>query len=329
MVPHPTQKAFIMRVKLKGIPKTVIREIQCESCGKPHGQSAFEIKRNIKYCHTCRVAMRKSSNPLKLVPKKHHIEIVLPGTYNPVWSQSRGEWAMKVKTRKSRSDEPYALDHVYLGLGKDADPEAIKAAYTAAYARLEMKGAATTTQKRIKAAHNKSRNENESWDQGWDKNLGIERTIVQEVYFKVHLPDPYEDGKRHYVGRFKLRKIARKERKKAYDELIKLPPVPCAVCGLLPMWRKGHLTHFTADCPNQIQMPPQVKPLFQLKLWNLRYYTGEDRPGKLTRKDFWYEGYLRRTLKGEYFLPRPDVEFNLSRAKLHVQPRPVEDVMFE
>jgi hypothetical protein len=312
---------------ITGRVRHAVREIPCTTCGQSFGQTAHELKRNIQTCGPCQLERRKVFNPRKTRIRKSHIEILLPKAGKPFFVQSKGEWAMRVRVRKSRSKEEFKQDHIYLGCGPAADPETVSAAYTAAYARLEMQGHSTKPRKKSKKERTKQCDAR-SWKQGLDRNLGILKVVVKSLFYSCHLPDPYVDGKRHYVGRFKTMKEARKARFKMYNDLCH-QYVPCAVCKRTPVYDKGMLTHIAHDCPNVIQLPQGMKPLYQAKLWNLVYSKGEGEPaGKLSLEDMYHMGYFRKMPKGECYKARQNVEFRLSLAKQFVVPRD-DEAMFE
>lgn len=308
--------------------RIAVREIPCDACGNMFGQTAFEKSRNRKVCPACNVVHRAARNPLKKIKKtgpRTFLEIVLPRALNPRFDKRKGEWYMKVRVRKRGSDEPYLRDKIYLGVkGANANSDQVNAAFTATYARMEMNGASRFTAEAIKKKRKRIKTivgDRKSWRQGKDRDLGVTRHVIQKVVFAVHLPDPKEDGKKHYFGRFENRAEARKARDAEYRKL-KHEHVPCAVCGRMPAVRRGIVTHFAVDCPNQVQMPQGVRPLLQAKLWNLVFSTGEVKgAGKLTQEDLYYMGYMYKSAKGFRYYARNNVEFDFSLAKNYVRKR--------
>lgn len=311
-----------------GRPRKNIREHQCDTCDKVFWQAQWEIDREVNTCQDCRKAIRKARPPDPKMLADRHIEILLPKTRKPRFSKARNEWVMLVKTRKSRSNEPFWRDYISLGFQQDTDMETVQAAYDAAYARLELKGYSSKTRHR-KTKDKEKRKRRESWSQGVHKNLGIARVEVPVTWYTCYLPDPFHIKKRIYVGRFRTKGEARKARLAKYREICR-QHLPCAVCKRLPEIRGGKIFHIADDCPNHVQFMGPIKPLYQAKLWNMVFSTGENPPGRITSEDLYYMGYFYKKALGEKpYFGRHDVEFNLDLAKQHEKPRPDEDVMFE
>lgn len=311
-------------------PRIPIREIPCSHCGTVFGQTQYEKERNTTSCPPCRMLVDRSRERGH-VPKDpkntHFLEIVLPKTMTPHFDKVRQDWYMKVRTRRRRSGEPLVVDRVHLGVGKDADPETVQAAFNAAWARMEMSGMSKYPAETLKKKWTKvkrSRADDRSWKQGKDRDLGVSRHIVKSVVFKAYLYDPLVDGKKHYVGKFNTRVEARRARDAKYKELQR-QIVPCACCGALPVWKNSHISHFSSTCPNRVQMPIGVRPLYQAKLWNLRYSTGEIKDaGKLSLVDLYCAGFFYKPVRGINYKARTVVEFDFSLAKNYLRKRPVE-----
>ena len=298
-----------------GKPRIPVQEIPCADCGGIFGRTAFEMRRNRRSCPECHSKHNsaQTKTPKKRPPRSLY-EIVLPKTKTPHWDKQRGEWYMRVRTRKRNSGEELVMEKVWLGVtDPDGDP---LTAFTAAYARLQMKGASCNPVEAIlKKAKKIGSIRRDAWDwgQGRDKNLGIERTVVKKICYKVYLPDPVIDKKRHYVGRFETRAEARAARDKKYKELQSILQ-PCALCGMLPSIRRGHLTHFSTDCTNDVQMPMGVRGLLQAKLWNLVFRHGKTPAGKLTKEDLCDMGYFYKPVKGFRYYARDNVSLDFSLA---------------
>lgn len=323
-----------MKFKLTGRPRIPIREIPCKECGNVFGQTANEKRKMHSTCPACTSITRKPT-PDKPGRPKNYLEVVLPKSMTPHLDKKRGEWYMRVRVRKSRSGEPFKFDRVYLGVGADADKETVGAAFSASYARQEMAGALRCTPEQTKKKQKRIysiRHDIADWKQGRDKDLGLKRIIVRKAVYTVHLPDPMIDGKKHYLGQFPTRTEARIKRDEFYRE-IKHKHVPCAVCGRLPAAKQGFLSHLTADCPNRVRIPQHIRPLFQAKLWNLRFSTGEDQnTERLTHEDLYYMGYMYKAARGFRYFTRNDVEYDFSLAAKYAKERPPvveEDTMFE
>lgn len=316
-------------------PTIIVREIPCSSCGKTFGQTAAQKATKITSCWPCRKAYIESRNPLKKPAakrrEKSHLEVVLPHRLTPHFDKKKGDWYMHVRVRKSRSGEPLVKDRIYLGVGTDATPGQVNAAYTATYARLELTGASKLPVEKIRKKQNRVyeiRRSARSLKSGRDRDLGVVRVKVTMVMYKVYLPDPKVDGKRLCFGRFSTRQEAREVRTANY-KILQTQFVPCAVCGRMPVKLNKHLTHFSSDCPNKVQLPAGVRPLFQTKLWNLVFSEGQMKnAGKLTHEELCNMGFMHRPVKSKRYLARKEVEFDFSLAKNYAR-QPDEEVGFE
>lgn len=315
--------------------RVAVREIPCESCHSLFGQTAHEKARKINVCPECARTHRsmRVNKPRKQkdIVRTNHIlglEVVLPKTRKPHLCRHRNEWYMKVRTRKRNTDEKLQYDRIWLGVFADADTEKVQSAFTAAFARLQGEGASDKPREHIKA-HRKlvanKKHQHNSWEQGAKfRGIGITRVIVKKVMYTVHLPDPLMDGKVRYIGRFETKPEARKARKEAYKEMV-AEYRPCAVCGKLPMNRRGMLTHISNSCDNVVQFPAGVRPLLQTKMWNLLYSQGTNPPGKLTCRDLAEKGFMFKHYKGKNYYVRNDVEKDFSLAGKYTD----EEAVFE
>ena len=257
------------------------------------------------------------------------MEVVLPRTPTPHYCKKIDQWYMKVRVRARNSDEPLRGDRVLLNLGAEATPAQVNAAFKAAYARMQLQGVSKDSSEKIR----KKRKRIEgiigvikSWKFGRDRDLGIHRAVIERVVFKVHLPDPKIDRKKHYLGRYYTRAEARKVRDAAYKQFQE-ELVPCAVCGVMPTKRRGIVTHFSVSCPNKVQLPSGVRPLLQAKLWNVVYSEGKvPNVGKLTPEDLYCAGYMYKARAGIRCYAREDVAFDFSLAKNYLKtPQPIEE----
>ncbi len=315
-------------------PRKVVRDIPCDTCGRTFGQTGFEFSRKLSVCPQCKKTHIQARNPNKPIKKRgprNPLEVVLPQTLKAVLDPHKQEWYMKVRVRKKGTTEDLKYDKVFLGLGADAPPEQVERVFKSAYARMELNGASKYPAEMVKKKRKRIRtirNDLRSWRQGLDRDLGVLKLTIKKVIYKVHLPDPKVDGVKHYVGRFDTRKEAREARNAKYRELRK-EIVPCAVCGMMPNPRAGQITHFSATCPNRVQLPQGVRALFQVKLWNLVFSEGKvPDAGKLTHEDLYYMGFMKKSPKGFRYYGRTEVEFNFSLAKNFVKKRE-EDPEFE
>jgi len=295
--------------------------VTCTQCNKVFFRS--KKSHSAKRCKDCS-KVRPTGD---VVPRKLNIETVLPKKASARFCKIRSDWYMNVRTRKRGSGEELKRDKVYLWVGADATPEQVQVAYAATYARLGMQGASTKPdlgkqgRKKLKALSHEKRD----WEDGPDRGLGITRMRVYRVMFAVHLADPKTDGKKVYVGRFSTLEEARAERKKKYREL-QWQLVPCAVCGELPSVSNHRVVHLSSTCPNRVQMPYKVRPLFQTKLWNFQFSTGKiPHAGRLSLEDLHQMGFLwKKVTTGEYGAI-PTVEFDTRSRK----PIRKDEVFFE
>lgn len=272
----------------------------------------------------------KPSKPLGRLPNpgKRHIETVLPKGSRSHFDKVRGDWYMPVRTRKRRSGDKFDKDRIYLHVGADATPEQVSAAFTAAYARLELQGCSTKPETGKEAAKRKLlRNDKKCWMHGDDRNLGISKLRVSRVMFAVHLYDPKIEGKKICVGRYPTVMEARKARKKKYEE-IQWQLVPCKLCGELPIISNFRIAHIHPNCPNRVQFPTGVRPLYQTKLWNCQFSSGKRTyAGRLSREDLHQMGFLSlNKLTGEY-RAIPKVEHDTRLCSQHA-PKPQKDEVF-
>lgn len=253
------------------------------------------------------------------------LEIVLPKKPDARLDKKRGEYYLRVRTRKRNSKEDLAADRVWLGVQKGATPDEISAALTSSVASLQMKGATHRRRETIVRKQKKRlsilRSTKNSWTDGRDKDLGIARTVVKRVIFKVHLPDPLNDGKKIPLGSFSTRKEAREVRNRKYREL-REQVLPCALCGVPAANHAGRLTHFSGQCPNQISLPRCIRPLYQVILWNNVFSKGGGPWGKLTGEDLCYMGMTYLGPRGKNYYGRTEVEFDTRLAKNYVKERP-------
>lgn len=303
-----------------GRPRVAVREIPCSECGTPFGQTASEMRKSETRCPACDKAYRLSRKRATSSkhPSRGTLEIVLPGRRNGFLDPKKGEWYMRVRVRKRNSDEPLKKDRIYLGLTADATPEQVAAAVTSTCARLEMSiGASSRTrEQRIKARKRKHSIVGNilKWDRGRDKNHGIQKRTVSRVVYKVVLPDPLVDGRTRRFGSYPTWSEARAVRTARYKEL-EQEIVPCAVCGIRPVFKKAMLTHFTGGCANRVQFPSAMRKLYQTKLWNLVFSEGKyPNAEKMLPDDLHAMGYMKKGPSGRCY-GRSDVEFDLSLAK--------------
>ncbi len=267
-----------------------------------------------KRCKPCAKVFRslaKPKEPRLAVPKpKNHIETVLPINGTAKWDKKKEDWYIPVRTRKRGSKEPLARDRIYLCCGADVTPEQVSELYVTTYARLEMNGAKSRPVEERKTLRRKAIEKKhyiKNWKSGEDKNLGILRVRVSHIAYTVHLADPKTDGKRIYVGRFRMIADAREARQKKYEEL-QWQFVPCKLCGELPTLSNRRVTHLSSRCPNRVQFPNGLRPLFQTKLWNGQFSTGKfSHVGRLSRDDLHQMGFL-----SVRFRPNLGVEVNTS-----------------
>lgn len=309
-------------------PRIVIRDIPCSCCGRLYGQTAYEIRRSITTGPQCKRAYTESRNPRKVIKRtgqKKRLEVVLPQTLTPCYDKKLDQWYMKVRVRKKNSDEPLVKDRLLLGIGANATFDQVNVAFKATYARMQLQGSSKDPIEVVKRKRKRINNivtGVKSWERGRDKDLGISRGVIEKVIYKVHLPDPKIDGKKHYLGRYSTRAEARKVRNEAYKKFQE-NLMPCAVCGVMPSKRRGIVTHFAANCPNKVQLPTGVRPLLQAKLWNIVYSEGNvPDVGKLTQEDLYCAGYMHKAARGFRYFAREDVGFNFSLAKNYLKDRP-------
>lgn len=302
-----------------------VDSVECRDCGEEFGRTEAERKRNSKQCPGCRRVTRAlrpgrvNVKPNKLSLMHNLFEVVLPRSQRSYYDKKKDEWYMLIRTRKKRTDEPLVRDRVYLEIkGADADPVKVKHAFDTAYVRLQLQGASRYPRevniKKLSRKHSRLKHK-KSLPKGSDRDLGITRVIVKSARFRATLADPMEDKKRHYLGsRFMTRNDAREARDKLYHE-IKLNVVPCAVCGVLPVYRQGFLTHMSSQCPNRVQLPSGVRTLYQSKLWNLIFSKGDHAPGRMTQYDLARMGFMYHTRTGYRLYFRADVGFDFSLAE--------------
>ena len=303
-----------------------IREIPCSQCGTPFGQTQYEKDRKMERCPSCKKLYRAIKNPKQpatKMPKRGRVfEIVLPRSRTPHFDQKKNEWYMKVRTRKRGSNEKLEYDRIYLKVDGSATPGQVEEAFTRRYVSLQMDGYSHKPIEAIKKHRKRIKNIRKDWwsmTAGRDRDMGLTKMRVTRIMYRVRLPDPLVDKKQVFVGRYYTRTEAREAREKAYDEL-KTRLVPCKVCGRMPVWLKGRLTHISSECENQVQMPIQIRQLFQSKLWNLIYSSGEKKNvGKLTKQDLCEEGFMFREVGSHRFYARTDVACDFSLAKRYAR----------
>lgn len=337
VVSYSTQKTLIMK-PCHIRTRVPVRTIPCDTCGKPFGQTAYEVERKLNTCVVCKREIRNTTPPVKYGAKRK-FDVVLPKRAGKAhYDRRRDEWCLRIQIRKKGSKDPWKWDRLLLGVkGEDADMTVVNAAYAATYARQQMLGAFLSVEDAdpvlAKRKYRKLRN-SQKWAFSHDKDLGITKARITVTMYKVYLPDPMVDGKKIYCGRYPTRKEAREARNIRYKEM-KYTFKPCGCCGGQPTVSKGRVTHHVKDCPNKVQLPCGVRPLLQAKLWNLVFSSGQVKDAaKVTKDQLCRMGYLKVNANKTRYVSRSTVEFNFSKAKDYAQPfdpppEPEDDVMFE
>lgn len=268
----------------KGRPRNEVRDIPCDSCGEIFGQTQYEISINRKLCPPCVSSLRstwavgqRGKKPETPNPLNKIIEIHLRGTklHQVPKKDKDGDWYVPIKTRRKGSNEKLKSEKMYLGLREGATYEQVEAARKKLYTRLQLDGAIVDlTEKQL--ARRKPKNK-DSMKQCIARKRRLDHLIspvrVTKQMQAVRIPDVTHPDKQIRVGRFRNIIEARKAMEEAIGEQIRRL-FPCGCCGLLPVWRRGQLTHVNKDCRNATRFCGKIPKIMQAKLWNLEFAGG-------------------------------------------------------